>query len=213
MSDALYFSHFITPEFPSLSSHILAMGEKKTIAAGAQLSNIGDRPSRIWYIKEGELALNIISSDGRERHCMFVRKNMFYGEAHLYKDFPALFRVVATMHTVLIGFSLHHARTLIESSSEFRIALFNGQAQKIFSMTGELVSLIAHSPEERVLHCLLDIAESIPSQDGVKELLISQQTIARMLGMHRVTVANSLASLKQAGRILYHRGRVTLLSL
>ncbi len=210
MPDDLHFSHFITPDFPMLSQNILTMGERKKIAAGAQLSNIGDRPSHIYYIKEGELALSVNSSDGRERICMFVKKNMFYGEAHLYKDFSTLFRVAATMPTELIGFSLQRARSLIDSSPEFRIALLNGQAQKIFSMTGELVSLLIHNPEERVWHCLWDMAKSVPCQNGVKELHTSQQAIARILGVHRVTVANALASLKRAGRIFYTRGRVTL---
>lgn len=211
MPDTLRFSYFITPDLPDIYPDILNLGEKRIVAAGAQLSNIGDRLSHIYYIQEGELALNIISSDGKERSCMFVKKNMFYGEAHLYKEFPTLFRVIATMPTVLIGFSLQRARTLTDSCPEFRTALFNGQAQKIFSMTGELISLMIHSPEERVLHCLLDMAQSVPVKNGVKELHVSQQTIARMLGMHRVTVANALSLLKKSGHILYRRGRVALL--
>lgn len=210
MSQEFDFSHFITPDFPEIPSSILKMGERKILYEGSELSNIGDRPTHIYYIYEGELSLNIISSDGKERSCMFVRKNMFYGEAHLYRNFSALFRVVATMPTVLISFSLQQARTLIERSAEFRIALLNGQAQKIFSMTGELVSLIVHSPEERVMHCLLDMAKFIPVQHGVREIRISQQAIARRLGVHRVTVTKALASLKSSGHILYSRGKVIL---
>lgn len=212
MSNSFRFSYFITPESAPISPEIRKYGEQRSMAAGAQLYNIGDTLTHLHYILEGELALSAISPDGNERICMIIRKNMFYGEAHLYKEFPTLFRVFATSPVSLLCFPLATARSLIDGSPEFRMSLLNGQAQKIVSMTGELVSLMSHTPEERVLNCLRDMAETVPLRDGEKEIRASQQEIARMLGMHRVTVNKALAVLKQRGSIRYGRGRVTLLN-
>ena len=210
MPDTFRFSYYITSDSPTCPE-IWKLGERMTLMPGAQLSNIGEKLTRLYYIVKGELALSVISADGRERICMFIRNNMFYGEAHLYREFPTLFRVFATTETVLLFFSLRRARALIDSNPAFRIALLNGQSQKISSMTGELVSLVIHTPEERVLNCLRDMAENTPVRHGGREVQISQQDIARILGLHRITVNKALASLKEQGHILYGRGRVMLL--
>lgn len=205
------FSYFIHQDSIHLPDDVLRLGTKNTLTAGSQLVSIGDELKYIYYIQEGELSLNAISSDGKERKCMVVKKNMFYGEAHLYNNIPVMFRVVATMPTTYIMFSLSAARKLIETSQEFRMILINAQSQKIFSMTGEIVSLMIHSPEERVLHYLLDKARHVPPENGCISLHLSQQDIAHALGMHRVTVATALSSLSRAGHIACARNSITML--
>ena len=103
MPDTFRFSYYITSDSPTCPE-IWKLGERMTLMPGAQLSNIGEKLSRLYYIVKGELALSVISADGRERICMFIRNNMFYGEAHLYREFPTLFRVFATTETVLLFF-------------------------------------------------------------------------------------------------------------
>lgn len=205
------FSYFICQDGISLPDDVLKMGKENTIPAGSLLSNIGDTLEYIYYIREGELSLNVLSSDGKERRCMIVRKNMFYGEAHLYNNAPTKFRVIATIPTTYIMFSLPCARNLIDTSHEFRMIFIKAQSQKNFSMCGEIISLMTHSPEERVHHYLLDQAKYVPSQNGTRLLHLSQQAIAHALGMHRVTVAKALSSLSRSGYITCARNVITVL--
>lgn len=205
------FSYFIHQDSIRLPDDVLKRGKKNTLAAGSQLVNIGDELKYIYYILDGELSLNAISPDGKEKKCMVVKKNMFYGEAHLYNNIPAMFRVIATIPTTYIMFSLSCSRDLIETSQEFRMILINAQSQKIFSMTGEIVSLMIHSPEERVLHYLLDQAQHVPPRNGIRSLRLSQAGIAHALGMHRVTVATALSSLSRSGHISCARNSITIL--
>ena len=211
MATGFNFSYFIYQDSISLPDDILKLGTRNTIPAGSQLANIGDDIHNIYYIVDGKLSLNATSSDGKEKSCMFIIKNMFYGEAHLYTHFLTIFRVVAVVDTTYVSFTIPQAKHLIETSQEFRMIFINAQAQKIRSMTGEIVSMMIHTPEERVLHYLMDQSTYVQEKNGVKELRISQQSIADALGMHRVTVANALSSLRRAGYLACARNSITLL--
>lgn len=205
------FSYFIHQDEIVFPEFILKMGKQESITAGSQLANVGDKIRYIYYIISGKLSLNAISFDGKEKKCMFIIRNMFYGEAHLYNDFPAIFRVAAEIPTTYIKIPIETARNLIDTSLEFRSLLINAQAQKIRCMTGELVSLLVHSPEERVLHYIIDQLEHVKGKNDIKCINISQQSIADTLGMHRVTVAKALSSLKISGFISCKRNEITLI--
>ena len=205
------FSYFIHQDDIVFPDFILKMGERESIMAGNQLANTGDILKCIYYIINGKLSLNAMSSDGKEKKCMFIIRNMFYGEAHLYDNFPTIFRVVAEVPTTYIKIPLRTARNLIDTSPEFRTLFINAQAQKIRCMTGELVSLLIHKPEERGLHYIIDPIEHIKEKDDTKCIKTSQQTIADALGMHRVTVATALSVLKNSGFISCKRNEITLI--
>lgn len=207
------FSYFISQNDISLSEDILNMGQKDTVKSNYILSNIGDKIDCIYYIVGGKLALNAISSDGKEKSCMFIKENMFYGEAHIYNSFPTIFKVVTVVPTVFVKFKIQLARHLIETSQEFRMVFIHAQSQKIRSMTGEIVSMMIHTPEERVLHYLIDQSKHNKCENKEKTLCLSQQAIAEVLGMHRVTVANALLKLKKEGYISCARNAITLLRL
>lgn len=207
------FSYFISQDHISLSEDILNMGQKKAVPGNCIISNIGDNIDYIYYIVSGKFALNAMSSDGKEKSCMFIKENMFYGEAHIYNKFSTIFKVVTVVPTVFVKFQIQLARHLIETSQEFRMVFIHAQSQKVRSMTGEIVSMMIHTPEERVLHYLIDQARHNKGENKEKTLCMSQQAIAEVLGMHRVTVANALLKLKKEGYISCARNAITLLRM
>ena len=207
------FSYFISQDHISLSEDILNMGQKKAVPGNCIISNIGDNIDYIYYIVSGKFSLNAMSSDGKEKSCMFIKENMFYGEAHIYNKFSTIFKVVTVVPTVFVKFQIQLARHLIETSQEFRMVFIHAQSQKVRSMTGEIVSMMIHTPEERVLHYLIDQARHNKCENKEKTLCMSQQAIAEVLGMHRVTVANALLKLKKEGYISCARNAITLLRM
>ena len=102
---------------------------------------------------------------------------------------------------------------LHKNSDDFRLVFIDAQSQKVRSMTGEIVSMMIHTPEERVLHYLIDQARHNKCENKEKTLCMSQQAIAEVLGMHRVTVANALLKLKKEGYISCARNAITLLRM
>ena len=80
-------------------------------------------------------------------------------------------------------------------------------ASLIFSCTGRSVSCkVTHPVEQRLARWLLMTRDRVRAD----ELTMTQDILARMLGVHRPTISEAADSLRQRELIAYHRGRITI---
>jgi CRP-like cAMP-binding protein len=81
----------------------------------------------------------------------------------------------------------------------------------VVALFGEIAQAAAcnrlHSNEERLSRWLLTTHDRV----GTDEFAITHEFLGQMLGSHRPTVTLSAESLRAAGLITYHRGRVAII--
>ncbi len=63
-----------------------------------------------------------------------------------------------------------------------------------------------HRLEARCAHCLLTTQDRV----GSDRFLLTQASLAQMVGVQRPSLANAAAELREAGLIHYARGRITI---
>jgi len=64
-----------------------------------------------------------------------------------------------------------------------------------------------HSLQDQLAHLLLQILDRVPS----KEIVLTQESLAAMLGVRRERVNKAALNLQDEGKIAYARGRITVL--
>ena len=80
-------------------------------------------------------------------------------------------------------------------------------AAVVFSCTGRsLACKMTHRVEQRLARWLLMTRDRVRDD----ELPMTQETLARMLGVHRPTISAAAESLQERGAIAYHRGRIAI---
>jgi len=80
-------------------------------------------------------------------------------------------------------------------------------AAVVFGCTGRsLACKVTHRVEQRLARWLLMTRDRVQAD----ELPMTQETLARMLGVHRPTISHAAEALREGGLIAYHRGRITV---
>ena len=97
-------------------------------------------------------------------------------------------------------------RTAFRESEPLRELLLR-YAAVVFSCTGRsLACKVNHRVEQRLARWLLMTRDRVRGND----LPMTQDTLARMLGVHRPTISEAAEALRERGLITYHRGRIKL---
>jgi CRP-like cAMP-binding protein len=102
-----------------------------------------------------------------------------------------------------------HLRVAFRESGPLRDRLLR-YAAVVFGCTGRsLACKVTHPVEQRLARWLLMTRDRVRGD----ELPMTQDTLARMLGVHRPTISEAAEALRTREIIAYHRGRITITDL
>lgn len=185
-------------------------GNPMRLRAGQYLFLTGDTIDAIYYVERGELQVSLVSASGQSKIIQVMPPGTTFGELQLYArvtECPVT--VMASRNTLLRVTPYATLWTMAERDPELATNLMASMSHKALSFLKQIEDLTFRSVRQRVA-CLLQAMFSAAQGNGVS-LGIAQETIAALVGAHRVTVTNVLQEFQEEGAIVVARERIVLL--
>lgn len=194
-------------------SWVSQLGRKKSYTQGELLLQPGDVPSCCWYISSGRV---VTSTLGEERQILLL-----YEAGHLLLAQQALtgracdvFCRAATSVTTL---QISRAELLraVQGGGQPALDIIEAAAAENEALTRRCATRRSADAACRMARLLLDLADCYGTDSsGMLQLTerITQQSLAELAGMHRVTVSRALQQLQQAGLLRCKGGYFYLLN-
>jgi CRP-like cAMP-binding protein len=202
-----------TPMFGSVADHALQRLADSSrllrLDKGQVLFNQGDPAGAFYVVYSGCINLLLDSANGRELVINEMRAGDGFGELGLLTDQPRSASAVAREESVVIVIPRRDFLAVLETQPGLVRNLLQTTAARLGSSSereGALAFLNAPSRLARVL-LLLDHQASTEGY-----VTISQEDLARRVGLARQTVASLMGKWRRSGWIITGRGKIMLLN-
>ncbi len=180
---------------------------KRTYVRDCHIFDLDTPVNGVFYIKKGVIEILLYTEHGPEKVLFQVHEGCVFGEVSCFAS-GASGEAVAVARSDCQLF--YYSRELIEGQiardhPELLIELIRSLALKIRMYTILMKDSLISNPFNRVCKMLVYLAAFKGYDPGTtsKEILINpaltQNDLARMLGIHRVTVTKAVARLKALG--------------
>jgi CRP-like cAMP-binding protein len=179
------------------------------LSRGQVLFNQGDPAGAFYVVYSGCIHLLLDSANGRELVINEMRAGDGFGELGIITDQPRSATAVAREESVVMVIPRRDFLAVLETQPGLARSLLQTTAARLGSSSereGALAFLNASSRLARVL-LLLD---QRASAEGY--ITISQEDLARRVGLARQTVASLLGKWRRSGWIFTGRGKIVLLN-
>lgn len=181
---------------------ILHYGPKHTVFSQ------GERADAVFYIQEGSIKLSVMSKQGKEATIVLLGPGDFAGEGCLASDHPVHLSTATTVtecSVLKIGKKemvrvLHNEHALSDVFVAYVVKRHN-------RTQADLVDQLFNSSEKRLARALLILARF--GKEGAPETvvpLVSQETLAEMVGTTRSRVNFFMNKFRKLGFIDYNGG-------
>ena len=161
---------------------------------------------RMIFPRSGLISILVELEDGDAIETGMVGCRGALGGSALFGASQHLHRAVVQVSGQGWSMRIDHARELSDTAAEFRELVF-AQEQYLLVQSRQFAACNAkHLIVQRLCSWLLRAQDEV----GGRELLITQENLAKMLGVQRASVSVIASQLQQKGLIGYRRGRVQI---
>jgi len=202
-----------TPLFSSVDDHALAklaaVSRLRRLSQGQTLFNQGDPADAFYLVYSGRIHLLLDSANGRELVINEMQTGDGFGELGLITGQPRSTTAVAREDSVVMVIPRRDFMAVMETQPGVARSLLQTTAARLGSSSereGALAFLNAPSRLARVL-LLLD---QRASAEGY--ITLSQEELARRVGLARQTVASLMGKWRRSGWIITGRGKIVVLN-
>jgi CRP/FNR family transcriptional regulator, cyclic AMP receptor protein len=167
----------------------------------------GDASDSVLYLRAGAVKLSVLSPDGKEAVVALLEPGAFFGESALVgRRVRREVATAATAATVLIVPRQQMIR-LLHDQQDFADRFIAYTLARKVRIEQDVVDQLLNSGEKRLARVLLLLAHhATGSATDRGALLLSQQTLADMVGTTRSRVSFFLNKFKKLGYIDYDGG-------
>jgi CRP-like cAMP-binding protein len=159
-----------------------------------------------YFPTDGVVALLMIMADGTPVEVATVGSEGFVSCESILGTDQSPYEVTCQTPVEALRADVKDLRAVFADSKALRDLLLR-YAAVVFSCTGRsLACKVSHRVEQRLARWLLMTRDRV--QDD--ELPMTQETLARMLGVHRPTISTAAEALQERGVITYHRGKIII---
>ncbi len=188
-------------------SDLLARGQARSFAKGQMIQQRGDIASEFWYIESGSVQIGRYGIDGRLTLFALIGTGETFGELAFMGEFPRTVDAIAGSDCRLIRIGDSELQSLMESDPAITRLLLKTMAltvQEAFNLIEASRSL---SVPQRLAQALLQLCGD--QRDGAA-VRATQQDLADLVGVSRVSLGKALTRLQAAGMIEPGYGSVTI---
>ena len=166
----------------------------------------GETVRHAYFPTDGVVALLMVMEDGTPVEVATVGDEGFVSVESILSTNVSPYEVTCQTAVQALRIDIRHLRHAFRENGALRDRLLR-YAAVVFSCTGRsLACKVTHPVEQRLARWLLMTRDRI---DG-DELPMTQDTLARMLGVHRPTLSEAAEALRAREIIAYHRGRIAI---
>ena len=180
---------------------------RRSFPKGAVIMQPEEAVNCLYYVEQGEVRMEAYS-ESLEKIYWFIGRDSIFGETPLFHHMPSRLSATCTQNSVVQIFSrevLH--KNIFPHYPELVTDILKNMAVKIRLLTNQVSILSMGSTTVRVCKYLQMTVQK--HKDGRTFVVpgMSQQKLASLLGMHRVTCNRILKELEQAGILSAYSSR------
>lgn len=178
--------------------------------AGRILYRPGEVGSTLFLLKEGNVQLYHLSTDGRKLMIASLETGASFGEMALIG--PRIHDCFAetVVPTSLYTLNVQELEQLLAQKPAIAHALLQKMGQRLIQLEAQLVDTTFKSVPARLATLLLDLASPQPRRQELAVHGLSHEELADRLGVYRETVSSALRELKDANLIELRRKHITI---
>ncbi|WP_430414226.1 Crp/Fnr family transcriptional regulator [Parasphingorhabdus sp.] len=186
---------------------LLACGQIRTFAKGQLIQQRGDRAHEFWYVQSGSVQVGRYSADGNLTLFALLGPGETFGELAFLGEFSRTVDAIAGMETQLVRIGEAEFERLIASDSGAARLLFRTMAmtlQEIFDLLEAGRNL---STDQKLAQALLRLCGE-QAEDII--IPVTQQELADLVGVSRISVGKALSRLEIAGVLIRQYGEIAV---
>jgi CRP-like cAMP-binding protein len=174
---------------------------------GATIFTQGDPCSHVLYIQKGTVKLSVLSESGREAVVAMLGAGEFFGEGCLAGQPVRMGTAQATTDSVILLVQKNRMVRLLRTQRAMSDRFITHMLARNIRIEEDLIDQLFNSSEKRLARTLLLLARYGKHDTPVRDVpLISQETLAEMIGTTRPRVNFFMKKFQRLGFIDYKHG-------
>ncbi|MEH6702488.1 Crp/Fnr family transcriptional regulator [Parasphingorhabdus sp.] len=190
-----------------ISRDLLSRGQLRTFAKGQIIQQRGDVAKEFWYIESGSVQVGRYGIDGRLTLFALIGAGDTFGELAFMGEFPRTVDAIAGSDCRLIRIGQSELQSLMDSDPAVIGLLLKTMALTVQEAFDLIESSRSLSVPQRLAVALLQLCGD--QGDGT-EIMVTQQDLADLVGVSRVSLGKALARLQGVGLVEPGYGSVTI---
>jgi CRP-like cAMP-binding protein len=173
------------------------------------LVEVDETLKRAYLPHRGLISLVVRLAKGEHVQIAMIGRDSVFGSLAALGDPTALNGAVVLVPGVASTLDIERLRAAADQSPTFRAALTR-HGLAIYAQVQQTAGCnVAHTVESRLARCLLQMRDL----SGSDKLMLTQESIAQMIGARRNSVSLVASTLQQANYIHYSRGHIEITNL
>jgi CRP/FNR family cyclic AMP-dependent transcriptional regulator len=167
----------------------------------------GDAADAVFYIQEGQVALSVVSQQGKEAIVGILERTSFFGEGCLTGQRVCMTTATVLEHSTLVRIEKQAMIDALHNEPTFSALFLTYLLSRNIRIQEDLVDHLFNSSEKRLARVLLLMAHF--GKEGQSEAIIpkiSQEMLAEMVGTTRSRVSFFMNRFKKLGFVEYNGG-------
>ena len=169
----------------------------------------GEPANAVFYIDRGEVKLSVLSRDGKQAIVDILGEDAFFGEGCLAGEPIRVVTAIALQRSKIIRLEKRALLSLFHRIPTVAEEFISQLASRNLRMQADLADHIFNSSEKRLARLLLNMAQASnrSGQLGVIPV-ISQETLADMVGTTRSRISFFMNRFRKLGFVTYNRSAI-----
>lgn len=191
-------------DFAALSAEFGGMSTLR-IKAGTAVYCQGEPAPSLFYLQQGRIRINTVSSEGKEAIMAILCDDAVFGETCLLDEPARVASATCLTDCVIVRIEKPSAMAALGGNSGFAEFLLVRSLHRVVRLRGQLVSQLFDSSEQRLARILLTLANY--GQGDLKETTINdlgQEDLAQMVGTTRARISGFMNKFRRLGYIDYN---------
>lgn len=198
---------FVTVLPDDVRCRLLEHGSPCCFAKGELIQQRGDTGREFWHIKSGTVQIGRYSMDGKLTLYALLGPGESFGEQAFLGDFPRLVDAIAASDTKLLRIGEAEFQAAIESDPRVPRILLKAMANLVRQAFDQIETDRHMSTVGRAAQA---IARQCGEHKGEVAISVTQQELADLAGLSRISLGKALAKLEADGLISKRYGKITV---
>lgn len=188
----------------------------RTVPAGAVIYTPADAGEVLFILKTGRVRLYRLSPDGKAFTVALLEAGTIFGEMALLGQGMHDSHAEALAPSVLCLMGRADVQELLLGDPRIALRITETLGQRLLEAEQRLADFALKALPQRLATLLASLAERQPPRlfrPGQREVHLTHEQLADLVGTHRETATKVLNELREAGLIELRRGRVIVLDV
>jgi CRP-like cAMP-binding protein len=165
----------------------------------------GDPAESVYYIHNGRVKLNVVSTHGKEAVVAIMEPGQFFGEGCLNGEAPRIATTTTVSDATISSITKPAMLAALRKDSKFSEYFITCLLSRNSRIEGDLIDQLFNSSERRLARLLLLLA-NFGKDDNLQpiDFEIDQGTLAEMIGTTRSRVSFFMNKFRKLGFITYN---------